>query len=332
MQTINNTRMKAAYVNAYDSLEAFEIKELAKPTPSANEILVKVVASSVTRADVMMLSGKPYFTRLFVGLTKPKNPIPGTGFSGVIEAVGADVKGFEIGDAVFGETTLGFNANAEYLTIAQDGVLLKKPSNLSHEMAAGFCDGYITSYNFLKELADIQTGQEVLINGASGSLGTAAVQLAKRFGAKVTAVCSAKNASLVRNLGADEVIDYAQSDFTKGNKKYDIIYDTVGKSDYCSCRAVLKEKGQYLSPVMAMGLIVQSMWTDKFAAKKAKFAATGLRKAEELREFLNALLTMHEAKPFHETIDKVFKLEDIAAAHAHVKSGHKVGNVVLKVA
>ena len=234
--------MKAIVAMGYGAPDVFKLQNVEKPQPKDNEVLIKVYASSATTADGMMRTGTPYFGRLFTGLRKPKHAIPGTGFAGVVEAVGENVTVFKMGDRVFGETTLGFSTNAEYLTIPENGVILNMPENLSYADGATFGDGPITSMNFLKEIAQIKTGQKVLINGASGSLGTAAVQIAKYFGAEVTGVCSTRNVGLVKSLGADHVIDYTKKDFTKVNETYDVVYDTIGKSSFGKCKNILSNR------------------------------------------------------------------------------------------
>jgi len=244
--------MKAAICNGYGASDVIKILEQTKPTPKKNEILVKVIASSCTAADSMMRQGRPYFGRLFIGLTKPKYPVTGTGFSGVIEVAGEDVNEFSVGQAVFGESIFGSGSNAEYLCVPQDALILHKPKALSHEEAAPLCDGALTSLNFLKDVANLQSGQRILINGASGSLGCAAVQLAKHFGAHVTGVCSTKNIGLVKSLGADHVIDYTQQDFSLEKNAFHIVYDTVGKRTFKECNKCLKEGGQFISPVLSL--------------------------------------------------------------------------------
>lgn len=323
--------MRAAYVTGYGNSDLIEVRNVSIPNPKSNELLIEVKASTVTQADVMMLSGKPYFARLFVGFKKPKHPIPGTGFSGIIREVGEDVTDFKVGEEVFGETTLGFSTNAEFVVISESGVLLRKPKNMSHEEAATYGDGPVTSLNFLKNIGKIKKGQQVLINGASGALGTAAVQLASYFGAKVTAVCSGKNANLVKKLGADNVIDYKTSDFTKSNERYDLIFDTVGKSSFCESRKVLKRKGKFVSPVLTFSLLYQSLISRLFFRKKATFAATGMKKNHELKEMFEELLVIREQFDFQVVIDREFKLEEVSKAHEFVAMGHKVGNVILQL-
>lgn len=324
-------KMKAIVATAYGSPEVFQLKQVEKPQPKENEVLVKVITSSASTADTMIRTGKPYFGRLMIGLFKPKHSIPGTGFAGVVETVGENVKSFKAGDRVFGETTFGFSTNAEFLTISGNGVILTMPENLSFAEATTFCDGHLTSMNFLKKIAQIKSGQKVLINGASGSLGTSAVQLAKYFGAEVTAVCSTRNAGLVKSLGADFVIDYTKKDFTKTEKTYDFIYDTIGKSSYRKCKNILSETGTYLSPVLKFSLLLQMISTSVFGTKKAKFSATGMLKENELRILLAELVEIVKEGRLKTVIDRQYPLEKVAEAHTYIDSGHKKGNVVIVV-
>jgi NADPH:quinone reductase-like Zn-dependent oxidoreductase len=321
--------MKATVAKGYGSPDVLRLKDVKKPTPKANEVLVKVMTSAATTADAMMRTGKPYIARLFVGLTKPKKSIPGTGFAGVVEQVGEEVKDFEVGDRVFGETTFGFSSNAEYLTISEHGVILAMPENLDFSQAANFCDGHLTSFNFLKEIAKLKPEQKVLINGASGALGTSAIQIAKFMGAHVTAVCSGRNTGFVKSLGADKVIDYQQKDFTKSKDSYDFVYDTIGKSSFSACKNILSEKGVYLSPVLKFSLLLQMIKTSLFGQQKAKFEATGANKEEKLKHLLSEVLDIYKEGRLKTVIDRQFPLEKVAEAHRYIDSGHKRGNVVI---
>jgi len=322
-------KMNAIVATGYGSAEVFQLRKVDRPQPKPNEVLVKVVTNSATRADTMMRTGKPYFARLFVGLTKPKNPIPGTGFAGYVAQVGKEVSAFQVGDAVFGLTTLGFGANAEFLIISETGVILPKPTNLGFAEAASYGDGHLTSFNFLKRIAKVSAGQRILINGASGSLGTSAVQLAKYFGAEVTAVCSGKNAGLVKSLGADVVIDYTKADFTQSDQKFDFVFDTIGKSSFRKCKPILNKNGVYLSPVLKVPLLVHMLLTKLSAGKKAKFEASGLNPDSVLRTLLSEVLCIQQAGKLKTVIDRQFPLAKLAEAHGYIDSGHKVGNIVI---
>ncbi len=322
--------MKAIITTAYGSPDIFKVGQMEKPIAKPNEILIQIHASSVTKADTMMRTGKPYIGRLMIGITKPKNPIWGTGFAGVVEAVGSGVTQFQVGDKVFGENIDTMGTYAEYVTVPEDGIVAHLPENLSFEEAAGMCDGGITSLNFLTNLGNIQPRQKVLINGASGSLGTAAVQIAKHFGAEVTAVCSTPNIPLVKALGADYTIDYTQDDFTSRTNTYDLIYDTVGVRSFADCRNALTENGIYASPVLGLPLLSDMMVTSVFGKKKAKFSATGALPAQETKRLMGILLEIIEAGNLKGVLDRVYPLEQLADAHTYIEKGHKKGNVVLK--
>jgi NADPH:quinone reductase-like Zn-dependent oxidoreductase len=322
-------QMKAIVASGYGNSEVLKFTSVEKPNPGPGDILVKVVASSVTTADTMMLSGKPYIARLFVGLTKPKYPITGTGFAGTVEAVGSEVNNFSKGEEVFGETTLGFSANAEYVVVPANGIVLPKPASMSFTEAASYGDGAITSYNFLKRIAKVQPGQRVLINGAAGSLGTAAVQITRILGAHVTGVCSARNFGLIKSLGADEVIDYQKQDFTLMDAQYDIIFDTVGKSSFTRAKNVLSKKGIYLSPVLKFSLLLQMMSSALFGEKKAIFEATGANKEDTLKGLLEELVTFHKKGQLKIIIDRQYPLERVPQAYQYISCGHKKGNVVI---
>lgn len=328
---MQNHTMKAIISTGYGSPEVLELREMAIPSPEKNEVLIRIKASAVTRADGMIRTGTPYIGRMFLGFFKPKKPIPGTGIAGIIEAVGSEVTRFKVGDAVFGETGLTFGAHAEYVSVPEDGVLMTKPEQVSFEEAAPICDGALTSINFLEVLGKIKSGYKVLINGASGSLGTAAIQLAKSYGAIVTGVCSGRNTELVHSLGADHVIDYTLTDFTQTGETYDIIYDTVATSSFSKCRNSLTETGMYLTPVMSIPALFQSFWTNFFGTKKAKFSATGLKPAAELLPLLADVKELMEAGELTSVIDKRYSLDQIAEAHRYVDSGRKRGNVVLNI-
>lgn len=324
--------MKAIICDQYGSPNVLKISEVKKPKPKNNEILIKIDASSITTADTMMRSGKPFYGRLFIGLMRPKYSITGTGFSGEVEAIGSEVSLFKVGDLVFGESILGSGTNAGYVCIPELGVVERKPDNLSHDEAAPLCDGALTSLNFLKLVGDIERGQKVLINGASGSLGTAAIQIAKYYGGEVTAVCSAKNEGLVKSLGADYVIDYKKTKFTEAVKQYDIIYDTIGNQSFCCCKRVLLPEGVYLSPVLSLPLLLQMLYSSLFGKKKAKFSATGILPVKQLSFLLAELVSIISEGKLKPVISRRYGMHQIKEAHSYIDTGHKQANIVLVTA
>ncbi|MBN2590348.1 MAG: NAD(P)-dependent alcohol dehydrogenase [Sedimentisphaerales bacterium] len=318
--------MKAIVYKEYGPPEVLHIEEVEKPVPKDNEILIKVHAAAVTSGDVRLRKADPFIARFFNGLTKPKNTILGVNFAGKIEETGNNVTQFKEGDEVFGSTVSGFGAYAEYVCISEDGVLAKKTANITFQEAAAVPFGALTSLHFLRK-ANIRQGQKVLIYGASGSLGTAAIQLAKYFGAEVTGLCSTANLELVKSLGADKVIDYTKEDFTKSNQAWDIIFDTVGKSPFFACVKKLNEKGIYLRSVhINMSSLVRGLWTNLTSNKKVIGGMAGESKEDLL--FINELIESEKYKP---VIDKSYSFEQIAQAHEYVDKGHKKGNVVITI-
>ncbi len=329
--------MRAILYTKYGPPEVLELEEVDKPVPKDNEVLIKIYATTVTATECTFRKGEPFFSRLFTGLTKPKITTLGEELAGEIETIGKDVKLFKKGDKVFGTAGPGFGANAEYICIPEDGVLTIKPTNLANEEAASSIDGFLTALPFLRDKGNIQSGpayrsgrQKVLINGASGSVGAAAVQIAKYFGAEVTGICSTTNIELVKTLGAKNVIDYTKEDFTKTDQTYDIIFDTVGKTSFSRCKSSLNQKGIFLEAGIGLGILPQVIWTSMIGNKKAKIAATGLRPSERTKDliFLKELMEAGKIKP---VIDRSYPLEQIAEAHRYVDKGHKKGNVVITV-
>jgi len=328
----NKETMKVIVCTKYGSPEVLQLQEVEKPTPKDNEVLVKVHATAVTSRDVRMRSFTVptsywLFARIALGFRKPKRPILGSELAGEIEAVGKNVTLFKQGDQVFGTTTgMRFGAYAEYVCLPEDVVLTIKPTNMKFEEAAAVHFGANSALYFLKK-GNIQSGQKVLINGASGSVGTYAVQLAKYFGAEVTGVCSTTNLEMVKSLGADKVLDYTKEDFTKSGEKYDIIFDTVSKASYSGSIRSLKEEGTYLDAVAAPSGTFRRLWTSKTSSKKV-IGGTAVDDMEDL-VFLKELIEAGKIKPI---IDRRYPLEQMAEAHRYVDTGRKKGNVVITVA
>lgn len=299
------------------------------PTPGPTEILIRIRASAVTRADGMMRAGQPRFARLFLGLGRPRRNLVGTGLSGEVIAVGDKVSRFVVGDAVFGEAGLDFGANASHICLDEAGVLMKKPAALSHEDAAVMCDGPLTSYHFLHEMAQVHSGQRILILGGAGSLGTAAVQIAAAAGADVTATCSTRNAAFVAGLGAARIVDYTLQDFTTLPDRYDVIYDTLGVSSFAAARPRLTRNGRYICPVLTLPLLFAMLKSRLTGGRRAQFTAAGLLPPAHLRAHLERLLAMTEAGTLSPVLDRVYPLADLIEAHRHMETGHKRGNVVV---
>jgi NADPH:quinone reductase-like Zn-dependent oxidoreductase len=330
--------MKAVVYEKYGPPEVLQLKEVEKPVPKDNEVLIRVYATTVP-AEALLLRSFPFspllwfLMRITIGLRKPRKTILGSELAGEIESVGKDVKRFKEGDQVFGSDLSGLGAYAEYKCMPEEGVLALKPANITYEEAAPVC-GALAAWNLLKNKASIRSGQKVLINGVSGSVGTAAVQIAKYFGAEVTGVCSTTNLELVKSLGADKVIDYTKEDFTQSGETYDVIYDTydtVIKNSFSHCKGSLTQRGVYLSAVPTLAILLQMLWTSKIGSKKAKFSATGLRPVAERLIFLKELIELIEAGKIKSVIDRRYPLEQIVEAHRYVEKGHKKGNVVITV-
>jgi NADPH:quinone reductase-like Zn-dependent oxidoreductase len=343
--------MKAIIYTKYGPPEVLQLKEVEKPVPKDNEVLIKIFATTVNRTDCGFRKPEyPVIIRLINGFFKPKKQILGSEFSGVVEAVGKNVKLFKVGDEVFGLTGNNFGAHAEYVCLPEDGAIVTKPVNMNYEEAAAVCDGLMLAYNYLKEIKNL-SGKKILIYGASGSIGTAAVQLAiylgreiiiqenenhpmtlshVQNGAEVTAVCNTKNLELVKSLGANRVIDYTKEDFTKINQTFDVVFDAVGKSSYFKCKNLIKKGGVYFST--DLGFLAQNpffaLWTAVFGAmpsgKKVLFPLPTERK-EDIQFFKEII----EAGKYKAVIDRRYKLEEIVEAYKYVETEQKTGNVII---
>lgn len=317
--------MKAAVYNQYGSPEVLQVKQVAGPAPKDNEILLRIKATAVNSGDVRLRKADPFAVRLFFGLLKPKKNILGSVFSGEVERVGKEVKFFKAGDRVFGHTDMSFGAYAEYICLPENGSLALKPAGISHSEAAAIPFGAVTALHFIKKAA-IKPGQKVLIVGASGAVGSAAVQLAKSFGANVTAVCSTGNMDLVKNIGADKVIDYTKEDFARNGETYDVIFDTVNTISVTRSLNSLAENGIMILSAAGMKEMRQGLWISATGSRKV---LTGVisHNAQDI-VFLKQLI---EAGKFKPVVDTIYPLEQIAQAHAYVEKGHKKGNVVIEV-
>ncbi len=317
--------MKAMVYTKYGPPDVLRLKEVKKPIPKDNEVVIKVRAVAVMPFDWHIRRGTPAFpVRIFSGLIKPRINILGFNLAGEIESVGRNVKQFEKDDEVFGFSTSG-GANAEYVRVSEKDVI-KKPVNMTYEEAAAVPLGALTALQALRDKGNIRPGQKVLINGASGSVGTFAIQIAKSFGAKVTAVCSTSNLNMVRSLGADKVIDYTKEDFTKSSQTYDIIFDAVAKNSFLNCKSSLNHKGIYITTDILRWNFLLMLWTSIIGSKKAKTMLTNMN-AKDLT-LINDLI---EAGKIKSVIDKCYPLSQIAEAHRYVEKGHKKGNVVVTV-
>ena len=317
--------MKAIVYTKFGPPDVLQLREVEKPTPKDNEVLIKIYATTVVKEDPDWRASPG-----FNGFLKPRNTILGQELAGEVEAIGRDVTRFRPGDQVFGIDMFG--ACAEYKCMSEYRALAIKPANMSYEAAASVPNGALTALPFLRDKGAIQSGRTVLIYGASGSVGAAAVQLAGYYGAEVTGVCSTTNLEWVKSLGADQVIDYTQENFTENGKTYDIIFDTVGKRSFSECKGSLTDEGIYLTTVPTPVIMLQALWPAKGGGKKVKFVAAGLRPAREKIKDLVFLTKIIEAGRIKPVIDRCYPLEQIAEAHRYVERGHKKGNVVITMA
>ena len=320
--------MKAIVYERYGPPEVLELMEVAKPTPKHNEVLIKTHATTVTSADWRVRSlevplGFRLIVRLVFGISKPKQPILGSELAGVIESIGKDVAKFKVGDQVFAFSDASMGCHAEYKCMPQDGAVVLKPPSLSYDEAAALSFGGTTALDFLRR-GKLQSGEKVLVNGASGGVGTAAVQLARHFGADVTGVCSTANMELVRSLGASHVIDYTKEDFTQNGETYDVIVDTVGTAPFSRSRDSLKAGGRLLMVLAGLPDMLRIPWVSVTSSKKVIAGPVAVR-AEDLR-FLAGLA---EAGEFRPVIDRRYPFEQIAQAHSYVDTGRKKGNVII---
>ena len=319
--------MRAVVHDRYGPPDVLRLEEVERPVPKDDEVLVKIHATTVNRTDCGFRAAKPFIIRFFTGIRRPKWRIPGSEFAGEVEAVGAAVSEFAVGDRVFGANVGRFGAHAEFVCVRETAPLAKMPSDVTFEEAAAVCDGAILALNCLR-LADIRSGQRLLVYGASGSIGTAAVQLGKHLGADVTAVCNTKNLELVRSLGADPVIDYLQEDFTKSGERYDVIFDAAGKTSFAHCRRSLVKGGIYLPTDGWWNLMLALLARRIRIGDKRVLMAIPPRYGKADVLLLKRLL---EAGSYRAVIDRSYPLEQVVEASRYVETGQKTGNVVLTV-
>lgn len=317
--------MKAAVYTQYGPPEVLQIKEVEKPMAKDNEILLRIKATAVNSGDWRLRKADPFAARFIFGLIKPKINILGSVFSGEVERVGENVKQFKAGDLVFGHTDMSFGAYAEYKCIPENASIALKPAAISHTEAASIPFGAVTALHFIKK-AMIKPGQKVLVVGASGAVGSAAVQLAKSFGAIVTGVCSTANIALVKSIGADHVIDYTQEDFTQNGEMYDVIFDTVKAISVSRSLKSLNKNGTMILSAAGMSEMLQGLWISMTSSKKVLTGVISHTAADII--FMKELIEANKYKP---VIDKTYPLEQIAEAHAYVEKGHKKGNVAIAI-
>ena len=320
--------MKAVVQTRYGSPDVLRVQDVPQPAPKAGEVLICVRAASLTPSDSAFRKGDPFLIRLMYGVRKPRLLIGGVEFAGDVSGIGEGVTLFQPGNAVFGMSPDRFGAHGEYLCLPEAKPIIRKPDGMSYADAVSIADGPCTALTYLRDVAHLQPGQRVLVNGASGSVGAAAVQLAKHYGAHVTGVCSTRNLELVRSLGADAVIDYTHENFTRCGKQWDVIFDAVGKSSFGRCRRALTPKGVYMTTVPTLGTLVAIVRT-AFGGRKAKFTTAGLK---QTKDNLSVLAGLYETGQLRAVIDCEYPLDDVPDAHRYVEAGHKRGSVVIQVA
>jgi len=315
--------MKASIRRNYCSPQQIKVEEIEKPNPQNNEVLIKVYATTVNRTDCANLTAKPFIMRFVLGFFKPRKIILGTDFAGVVINIGSQINSIKIGDSVFGFNDIGAESQAEYLTTTVENVF-SIPKNIDFKQAAASLEGAHYAYSIIHKF-EFKSGQSVLINGATGGIGSALLQFVRQFDVKISATCNTKNIELIKGLGADKVFDYTIEDFTKDTNKYDFVFDTVGKSTFGKCKPILKEKGIYVSS--ELGPFAQNVFYPLFNSffKKNVIFPIPLNKKATIPYIINKL----ESGIFKPLIDKEYKLEDIAKAYEYVIKGGKTGNVII---
>ena len=322
--------MLAAVSRRYGPPDVVTIADVRRPEPGDDEILVRVRAATVGVVDGLARRGSPWYARGYFGPLSPRFPVLGCDFAGQVEAAGPGVTRFGVGEAVFGTIAPRFGAHAEYVCLPEHGAVAPKPSNVSYTEAAALADA--TALCFPRDKAGLRAGQAVLGNGASGAVGSAAVQLALWFGATVTGVCSGPHVRLVRKLGAESVIDYTRADFTRAGRRYDVIFDVAGTSSFGRCRRVLRPGGVYLTTAPSPAIFAAMPWTARFGSRRAVVAFTGLRSAAEKREDLLIINELAEASALTPVVGACYPLARIADAYRRVDAGHKKGSIVVTMA
>jgi NADPH:quinone reductase-like Zn-dependent oxidoreductase len=317
--------MKAAVYTQYGPPAVLKVQEVEKPVPKQNEVLIRVKATAVNSGDWRLRKADPFAVRFLYGLLKPKINVLGSVFSGEVESVGEKVKDFKAGDFVFGHTDLSFGSYAEYKCIPENGSIALKPLNISHKEAAVIPFGGVAALHFMKK-AMIKPGQKVLVVGASGAVGSSAIQLAKSLGADVTGVCSTTNIPLVESIGANKVIDYTKEDFTKNGETYDVIFDSVNAMPVSRSTKSLTKNGTIILSAAGMSEMIQGLWISKTSSKKVLTGMISHNKTDIV--FIKELIEKGKYKP---VLDRTYSLEQIAEAHAYVEKGHKKGNVAVEV-
>jgi NADPH:quinone reductase-like Zn-dependent oxidoreductase len=319
--------MRAAVCRRYGPPDAVTVTDVPRPEPGDDEILVRVRAATVGVVDGLARRGSPWYARVHFGPLRPRFPVLGCDFAGQVEAAGPAVTRFGVGEAVFGTIAPRFGAHAEYVCLPEHGAVAPKPANVTHPEAAALADA--TALCFLRDKAGLRAGQAVLVNGASGAVGSGAVQLARHFGAIVTGVCSGPHIRLVRKLGAESVVDYTRADFTRARRRYDVIFDVAGTSSFGRCRRVLNPGGVYLTTAPSPAIIAAMPWTSRFGTRRAVVAFTGLRAASEKQRDLLVIRKLAEASALIPVVGACYPLARIADAYRHVDAGHKKGSIVV---
>ncbi len=319
--------MKAIIRTTYGSPEVLQLKDIPTPIPKDDEVLIRVHATTINRTDCGILTGKPYIIRAFTGIFKPRDLVPGTDFAGQIEAVGKKATAFKAGDRVWGLQDEGLASQAEYMTIREDKAITHIPENVSYQEAVVCGEGAHYAYNFITKVK-IEKGTKVLVNGATGAIGSSAVQLLKHFGATVTAVGNTKNMAIIKSLGADKVFDYQKEDFTKDTEQYDFVFDAVGKSTFAKCKPLLTSKGVYISS--ELGPNAQNLYLPLITRLKGGKRVIFPFPSSCKRSVLLMTELMAQQK-FKGVIDRVYSLEKVADGYNYVISGQKTGNVILSM-